>query len=102
MVLQHGRHAQPSGGRVWHAIGGRRVRASRSAQRGVGGRMEARLGMSGAVYSGEDVRPGAAQSRWMALDIATFAFFVIATLAIWTQVSPFIDLQDPTALDDTT
>jgi O-antigen ligase len=37
-----------------------------------------------------------------ALDVATFLFFVFATLAIWTQVQPFINLQDPSALDDTT
>ncbi|MEO6013983.1 MAG: O-antigen ligase [Devosia sp.] len=37
-----------------------------------------------------------------AIDVATFLFFVFATLAIWTQVQPFIDLQDPSALDDTT
>ena len=37
-----------------------------------------------------------------ALDVATFLFFVFATLSIWTQVAPFIDLQDPSALDDTT
>lgn len=37
-----------------------------------------------------------------ALDVATSIFFVLATLAIWTQVQPFVDLQDPSALDDTT
>lgn len=64
--------------------------------------MEACLQVSDAVYSGGEARPNAMRSGWAALDITTFAFFVIATLAIWTQVSPFIDLQDPTALDDTT
>lgn len=57
--------------------------------------------MSDAVYSGGASRDLAQESS-RALDIATFAFFVFATLAIWTQVQPFIDLQDPTALDDTT
>jgi len=37
-----------------------------------------------------------------AIDVVTFLFFVLATIAIWTQVQPFIDLQDPSALDDTT
>ena len=43
-----------------------------------------------------------APSGKAANSIGTFLFFIVATFAIWTQVHPFIDLQDPSALDDTT
>ena len=49
-----------------------------------------------------EVQPKVARQLPSALDIGTFLFFIVAVFAIWTQVHPFIDLQDPSALDDTT
>ena len=57
--------------------------------------------MSEATHSA-DLQPRVARQLPSALDIGTFLFFIVATFAIWTQVHPFIDLQDPSALDDTT
>ena len=57
--------------------------------------------MSEATHTGQ-LQASAARPVLSALDVGTFLFFVFATLAIWTQVHPFIDLQDPSALDDTT